>query len=180
TERELVKTRQISTDVAEWATIYEQVGHRSRYLWQWCERGAELTTLPCVIPEYFDHVWQTKVLSIVLCVLLDDVADRHGQERFLDVLLQIVDQPQVATVGELTSEERQYAEVTRRLAHAYYTRIERYPCFAVYQDLLRFDLLQFFNALRYSHLLNRRPSLLNVVEHDLYLPHNMLMMSFAT
>jgi hypothetical protein len=33
--------------------------------------------------------------------------------------------------------------------------------------------------MRYSHLVNDRPYLLNMVEHDLYTPHNMMMVSFA-
>ena len=32
----------------------------------------------------------------------------------------------------------------------------------------------------YSCMVNRHPALLNVQEHDVYLPHNMQMMSFAT
>jgi hypothetical protein len=50
----------------------------------------------------------------------------------------------------------------------------------VYEPVLRFDLLQSFNTMRYSHLVNGRPYLLNMVEHDLYTPHNMMQTSFAT
>ena len=45
---------------------------------------------------------------------------------------------------------------------------------------MRYDYLQLFNTMRYSHLLNRNPALLNLVEHDLYLPHNMHMMVSST
>src|SRR5207245_11751366 len=44
----------------------------------------------------------------------------------------------------------------------------------------RYDYLQVFNTMRYSHLLNRNLELLNLTEHDLYLPHNMHMMASAT
>ncbi len=49
--------------------------------------GVALTTLPCVAGELVDHVCDTKLLSIVLCVLLDDVADERGESRLLNVLL---------------------------------------------------------------------------------------------
>ena len=59
-------------------------------------------------------------------------------------------------------------------------RTSSYPCYANFEPVLRYDLLQFFNTMRYSHLVNGRPYLLNMVEHDLYTSHNMMMISFAT
>ena len=77
-------------------------------------------------------------------------------------------------------DERRYAEVTFRLSEIYRRRLQAYPRFEAFEELLQYDLIQFSNTLRYSHLLNRQLSLLNMAEHDLYLPHNMHMMSFAT
>lgn len=179
-EKRLVAERRLHPEVEAWFAIYSRVGERKRFLWQWCEQGAELTTLPAVGPEYFGHVCRTKILSIMLCVLLDDVADQQGRERFLEVLLKVVDgQPAVSEAG-LTPEEEDYLIVTRELAAIYHARVEAYPCHATYADLLRYDQLQYFNTMRYSQLLNRNLWLLNPIEHDLYLPHAMDMMSFAT
>jgi hypothetical protein len=46
--------------------------------------------------------------------------------------------------------------------------------------LLRYDLAQLFNTVRYSHLLKSNLSLLNLVEHDHYSPQGMGVMTFAT
>jgi transketolase C-terminal domain/subunit len=179
-ERELVKARRLSPEVEAWFSVYSLAGERRRFLWQWCEQGAELTTLPCVPAEFFAHVCQTKVLSIMLCVLLDDVADQRDRETFLEVLLKIVDGQLTPDLSACTEHERHYAEITRRLAEMYFARIRNYPCYETYSHLLRYDQFQYFNTMRYSQMLNRNLWLMNPVEHDLYLPHAMDMMSFAT
>ncbi|MGQ0634803.1 MAG: transketolase C-terminal domain-containing protein [Planctomycetaceae bacterium] len=179
-EQELVAGHRLSAEVEQWYELYSRAGERRRYLWQWCERGAELTTLPCVSPELFASVCHTKVLSIMLCVLLDDVADQQGRERFLETLVKIVDDPAVGDADEVADNEREYVEITRQLSAAYHARVRGYPLYDDYADLLRYDQGQYFNTMRYSQLLNRNLWLLNPVEHDLYLPHAMDMMSFAT
>jgi hypothetical protein len=149
-------------------------------LFQWCEQGAELTTLSCVVPELFRHGCDTKLLSMMLCVLLDDVADLRGREAFLEILLRIVEgQPHIDLSG-CSDEERHYAAVTQRLTDIWLERLRTYPSFEVFENLLRYDEFQYFNAMRYSHMLNRNLWAMNPVEHDLYLPHAMDMMSFAT
>ena len=179
-ERELVTAHRLSPQVEEWYCIYELIGERKRILFQWCEQGAELTTLSCVIPEMFRHACDTKLLSMMLCVLLDDVADQGGREKFLELLLRIVEgQPQVDYSG-CTDDERHYATVTQRLTTIWLDRLRQYPCYETFEDLLKYDQFQYFNAMRYSHMLNRNLWAMNPVEHDLYLPHAMDMMSFAT
>jgi hypothetical protein len=179
-ERAQVYARQLSSDVRRWVTAYEEVGSRDVYLWQWCTHGVELTTLPCVVPELRAHVCDTKMLSIVLCVLLDDVADQHGNSYLLDALLEMTCWGTSGSVVGLNAVEQRHAQITRALWAEYLERISGYPCYETFEPVLRYDLLQFFNTMRYSHLVNGRPYLLNMVEHDLYTSHNMMMVSFAT
>lgn len=179
-EQDLVKARRLSPEVEDWYAVYSQVGERKRFLWQWCEQGAELTTLPCVPAEDFTHVCHTKVLSIMLCVLLDDVADQRDRETFLEVLLKVVEGQPVPDLTGCTADEKYYVEITQKLAEIYFARVRGYPCYAAFEHLLRYDQFQYFNTMRYSQMLNRNLWLMNPVEHDLYLPHAMDMMSFAT
>ena len=162
------------------SVTYEEVGSRDVYLWQWCTLGVELTTLPCVRPELRAHVCDTKVLSIVLCVLLDDVADEHGNGQLLDALLEMKCREPASSFRGLDVVELRHAEITRALWAEYWGRVAAYPCHAEFEPVLRYDLQQFQNTMRYSHLINERPYLLNLAEHDLYTPHNMMMISFAT
>ncbi len=175
-----VLSRRLSDELSLWATVYEGIGNRDEYLWKWCREGVELTTLPCVAPCWLDHGGDTKVLSIILCVLLDDIADKHGSLGFLETLIEIVEHGRFQNRSALGPDERRYAETTSRLSEIYRRRLQEYPRFEAFQELLQYDLIQFSNTLRYSHLLNRQLSLMNMAEHDLYLPHNMHMMSFAT
>lgn len=178
-ERELIRALEFSPALGKWVAEYSRVGERPEYLWKWCLRGVQLTTLPCVDGRLQAHVCDTKVLSIMLNVLLDDVADRMQDPSFLAELFKI-------TLGgrpdesELTLEQREYAAFTQQVWDEYWARTREYPVFAVFEELLQYDLAQLFNAIRYSSLLNRNLSLLNVVEHDLYSPHTMMQMSFST
>lgn len=169
----------LSASLRQWIAAYQGFGPRDLYLWRWCALGARLTTLPCVDPAWREHACDTKVLSIMLNVLVDDVADRREQSRLLAPLLAVVrgGQPQTAA---LSPEEQAHLEFTIRVRGEYWQRIERYPCAAVFHELLEYDLDQLFNSIHYSALLNQQLGLLNIVEHDLYSPHNMMMMSFAT
>ena len=159
---------------------YEEVGPRDVYLWKWCTHGVELTTLPCVVPELRAHVCDTKMLSIVLCVLLDDVADQHGSTHLLDALLELTCWGVSRSLHGLSTAQRRHAQIARALWKEYQSRIAGYPCYDTFEPVLHYDLLQFFNTMRYSHLVNGRPYLLNMVEHDLYTSHNMMMISFST
>jgi hypothetical protein len=178
--RTLVESRRLSAEVQTWVRAYGAIGKRGPYLWRWAHCGVEMTTLPCVAPEWRAEIHDTKVLSIMLCVLLDDVADEHGNGNVLETLIRVAGDAASPTPADLADQNHPYVEFTRRLAAEYDGRTRRYPGYESYAELLRYDQLQFLNTLRYSHLLNRRLNLLNLVEHDLYLPHNMHMMSFAT
>lgn len=178
-ERMLILAQPLSPTVLRWVADYSRVGRRPMYLWQWCQRGVELTTLPCVMPELRQDACDSKVLSIMINVLLDDVADGHGSEVLLEELLQIT-RGQRPDFSRLSSEEQSYAELTLAVWDEYWARVAEYPNFQTYRELLQYDLSQLFNTIRYSSLLNRNPHLLNMVEHDLYSPHSMMQMSFAT
>jgi transketolase C-terminal domain/subunit len=178
--REQVYATQLSSDVERWVAQYREIGSRDLYLWKWCRLGAEITTLPGVVPELRAHVCDTKVLSIVLCVLLDDVADQHGNGQLLDALLEMTCWGSCQSWPRLSAAERRHAETARALWIEYQARFAGYPVRAPFEPVLRFDLQQFFNTMRYSHLVNGRPYLLNTTEHDLYTSHNMMMISFGT
>jgi hypothetical protein len=175
-----VLTKQLSPALERWAEGYDRVGRRNHYLWQWARQGVEVTMLSCVPPALRDEVCDTKVLGVILDVLLDDVADQNGDDAFLEYLLTLPREGELHGLDQFAPELQAYARFTGEVWQEIHARARRYPCYAAYADLLRYDYQQLFNAMRYSHLLNRQPALLNLTEHDLYLPHNMHMMISAT
>ncbi len=175
-----VLTKRLSPALEHWADGYARVGRRNHYLWRWARQGVEVTMLPSVAPEWRDEVCDTKVLGIMLDVLVDDVADQKGDEELLECYLRLPLGDPTPDLRRFSQEEQDYAQFTFELWHEIHARARRFPCYGAYASLLRYDYLQLFNTMRYSHLLNSNPALLNVTEHDLYLPHNMHMMVSAT
>jgi hypothetical protein len=177
---ERICASELPEELVYWAGQYETVGHRNTFLWKWVLEGIRLTALPCMDPRLRDSANVTKVMGVMLDVLLDDVADRSGEARYLERLLRIPFADAPLGFEEFSAPQRAYAEVAQRLWQAIASRVRSCPRYAQFEDVLRFDYAQLLNAMRYSHLINGRVGLLNLIEHDLYLPHNMHMMVSGT
>ncbi|MBV9123012.1 MAG: hypothetical protein JO112_06630 [Planctomycetes bacterium] len=175
-----IRHRRFRPTLAYWVDQYSALGWRDPYLWKWCRWGVEVTTLSCVAREFREDLCDTKVLAIILNVLIDDVADRHGEDGLLEYLLNIPYGNLSLDMARLPAEQQGYAHLAGTLWQEIQKRLQTSPCFEVYNSLLRYDYLQLCNSMRYSHLLNQNPALLNLLEHDLYLPHQMNMMISAT
>ncbi|MFQ5473952.1 MAG: hypothetical protein ACE5FA_13870, partial [Dehalococcoidia bacterium] len=57
-----VLRRELSPDLQRWVERYAEVGSRNPFLWKWCCRGVEVTTLPCAQPDAPEELCDTKVL----------------------------------------------------------------------------------------------------------------------
>jgi hypothetical protein len=170
----------LSPRLEHWVARYARVGERNTYLWKWCRQGVEITMLPCVRPELRDEVGDTRVLGVMLDVLLDDVADRKGDEELLEKLLSLSFDGPAPDLSTVPADQREYAALTLDVWEEIKARAARFPCYGQYARVLRYDYLQLFNVMRYSHLVNGNLSLLNMAEHDLYTPHNMHMIVSST
>src|SRR4051794_39679963 len=156
--------KQLGADLIPWVDGYAQVGKRNLYLWKWVRQGLEVTTLSCVDPELFDFVCDTKVLGVVLDVLLDDIADQKRDALLLEQLLELPFGTQRKKLREVPAEERAYAEFTIDIWQEIKRRTFTFPLFKRFSELWRFDYLQLFNAMRYSHMINQDVALLNLAE----------------
>ncbi len=177
---ERVRGQPLPATLDSWVNEYGKVGDRDAFLWKWCLEGVRLTALPCVDPELRDANNVTKVLGVMVDVLLDDVADQSGPARYLEELLKVPFATRRPDFAGFSPKQQAYGETLRRVWEAIMARVRGYPRHAEFRELLRYDYLQLLNTMRYSHMLNRDPQLLNIVEHDLYLPHNMHMMVSGT
>lgn len=177
-ELEQVQRLQLSPVIQAWINSYAKHGRRDLYLWQWCRQGIELTTLPCVRDELRSHVNDTKLLGVMLDVLLDDVADFYRDPVFLEGLIGLLQEH--GDAAKFEGHQREYAQFTVDVWNEIFVRAREYPGFEQFHELLRYDYVQLFNTMRYSSLINRQLTLLNQIEHELYLPHNMHMMIFST
>jgi hypothetical protein len=170
----------LSRPLAGWVAGYAQVGHRDPFLWTWARRGVEITRLTCVEGSLEDEVGDTKVLGVMLDVMLDDVADHQKDLAFLEHLLHLLETGGQEVSKTLLPHQRAYARFTIDIWSEIQRRIRAFPRHAEFAELLQFDYRQLFNVMRFSRLMDEYPEMFNLVEHDLYLPHNMHMMVSAT
>ena len=176
-----IKAVRFSPYLNRWISEYETVGQRGRFLWQWCLKGVHMITLPCVEQSMREHVVETKILSILFGTLIDDIADREQDSEMLQMAIDAASENwSVARLELWHGRRRSYLEMISGLWHEIWTRCQTYPRLTDFEHLLRFDNDQILNSMRYALLANQCPGLLNVIEHDLYQPHNMQIMFMAT
>ncbi len=162
-----------------WVAGYARVGRRNPYLWRWCRQAVRVTTLSCVDPALESFSGDVKTLGVMFDVMLDDLADRGGDDEVLEQLLALP----LGHEPDLTScpaGDLEYARFTWEIWREIMERCAGFPRFSEFSRLLQFDYLQLCNVMRYSQLLNSRLELLNLAEHDLYTPHNMHIMICST
>lgn len=171
----------LSDELKGWIDRYGEVGDRSGpYLWNWCRRGVEVVGLSCVPADCKRELDDTKFFGAMLDVLLDDVADKGGDPVFLEHLIELYRGEPRTPRSAFSPEQQAYSQFTEELCAELQRRVKRLPRYDEFKALLDFDYDQMFNAMRYSNLLNANPELLNLAEHDQYLPHNMYMVIFST
>lgn len=173
-----IDARHFGAELETWIDQYARVGKRGLYLWKWCRYAVDLVALPCVDRRWHQHACDTKVLAGMVNVLVDDVADEQGNGELLGELLKIA-AGSTPDLRGCSARDRAYGEFTCRVWEEIWRRAAKYPCFDVYQELLRYDLAQLFNTVRYSHLINQNPYLLNIAEHDVYSSQGMGLLGFA-
>ena len=176
-----IKQVQFSPYLQTWIKNYESVGQRGRFLWQWCLKGVRMTTLPSVEPSLREHVVETKLLGILFCSLIDDIADREQDGEMLEMAVAASsDNWAFERLEFWTGRRRSYLEMISSVWNEVWNRCKSYPHFRNYEQLLKFDNDQVMAAMRYALLTNQCPGLLSVIEHDLYQPNNMQMMFMAS
>jgi len=176
-----IKQVTFSPYLQEWIRSYESVGQRGRFLWQWCLKGVRMTTLPSVETALRSHVVETKLLGILFCSLIDDIADREQDAEMLEMAIAASsNQWAIERLEFWSGRRRSYLEMICKVWNEVWTRCSTYPRFRDFEPLLKFDNEQVQIAMRYALLSNQCPGLLNVIEHDLYQPNNMQMIFMAT
>jgi hypothetical protein len=169
-----------SPEIEAWIERYERIGSRGQYLWRWCRHGLEVTSLSCVDTSLVAELCDTKLLAVMYGVMLDDVVDQEHDAEYLRRLIRESRNPGQRDIGDLPPRRRAYAELTCALWDRYLARLGAAPRYGEFAELLAYDNEQVLNTMWYSYLVNVDTRVVNLAEHDLYSPHNMQMMTFAT
>jgi CRP-like cAMP-binding protein len=157
---------------------YARCGERDPFLWSWCARALELTTLPCVPAERLQEARATKFLAAVALVIVDDVADRgRSPGELAEILALVGDGPApdgARSVGAPFRDE--LAWIWSVLA----ARVGRLPSYRSLARVLEFDWRMVFTANRHARLARDAPAVLNPTESMEYAPHGIALLVFAT
>src|SRR5262249_7556921 len=149
---------------------YARFGQRNPFLWRWCVRAQELTTLPCVPEDRRLESRATKLLAAVTVVVVDDVADLGRSPRELDEVLALLGEcqaaPPPAVLRPALCEELAWVWST------FQERARRLPRYEAFADLLDFDWKMVFIANRHACLAREvGAAVVNPTENLDYAPH---------
>ena len=174
-ENEAVKKIKLPPELQKWIREYEKVGNRNDYIWKWTYLAMRKLTLPTVIPKYRKSVLTAKICSIILNVLVDDLADKRKNKKMLEEAINICFLPENYRDDflQFDKKDRQYLNLIKKIWFFLNRNIKKYPRYKKFKDIFLYDYQQFFAALRYSYLVNKNLDLINLTEYQIYLSNNM-------
>ncbi len=105
----------------------------------------------------------------------DDVADRNQNEELLEYITKIPNADNLS----YPNENKERAELTKQVFEDFENSISDAPCWNDYKDIFYFDINQTIDSLKWSYLINNKPSLINYKENMIYNSHNMMIYLFA-
>ncbi len=178
-----VQAVELPPELQKWVDEYEKMaggGGRPYFIWKWVYHACQIVTFPTVPQDYQLHVWETKVLLMMLDTLLDDVADKRQNRGFLTAILNVVSEHSGFPAHGLTGRELEYVSFTKKLWDDISGTMKEFPRYSDLCEVFAFDIEQLLNTMRYSALINRRPYLINPAEFWNYLSHNMCAMLCCT
>jgi hypothetical protein len=174
-KREIIKKTseyQLSNTINDFIREYDTIfGYRNHFLWKFLGYVFTKTgvTLSSVDSQYYDIISDCKMISAILCALIDDVAEKDKDNVLLNDIRKILTNNQEDV--KVTSEKTRYVS---KLWNTLLENLEKLPGYKNYIDVFFFDVKQFLNTFDYSLLLNNNDAILNVKEMEIYECHNMI------
>ena len=179
-EIEEIKKIKLPPELQKWVKEYEKVGERDEFLWNWTHKISEIITFSFVAKKYLKSLRNTKFLTSMLVVLLDDVTDRIKDKELLNECLKIPFNQAYINYDQLDQREKNYIGLSIKLWKEIKSTIKKYPRFKEFKDIVEYDIGQVLNAMEYAYLINKNPNLINKREYWLYLTHGMQAMVYST
>lgn len=182
-EVEKIKKIELPEELQRWIKEYEKIGTRSEFIWKWLYEMFPIVRFDLTFPKYQEKLLVIKILLTIFVVLLDDVADKKQKNSIfvLKELLKIPSKQEYINYNNLKSNKnKKYLLFALRLWDHIINQIKECPNYKDMEEIFLYDIDQVLNAMEYSRLVNKTPSLINTMEYWLYLPHNMTFMVYLT
>lgn len=147
---------------------------------QFLVTGYTAVTLSSVPQSKFSELLRAKLCLGTLITLYDDLADRPSQQnpQLLEVLYRL-DFQRRDLAGCLNPNDRHIIAFAKSLFTEMDGILKQQPHYQRLNEILNFDLRQFYSANQFSSLLTANPYINNTLENRLYAHHNMGMIIAA-
>lgn len=176
---ETIRTHELPEAAIPAIEAYEQViGDRDRFLWRWAHRLFPEFTLSCVDPAHRAATRDVKLFGLIFVSILDDVAEMQRDAATFEEATKI-------PFDHLTPDpdrdgvDREVLAVAADVWGRFAPTLWESPRAEEFEALVRFDLEQVINSMRYSWLANRDLQFVNGPELRRYDAHNMMLYGFA-
>jgi len=173
-----LRTLQLQPIEEEAVARYSLFGQRDPFLWRWCLRALELTTVPWVPEQRRLEARAAKFLAAVAVVIVDDIADLGQSHLELEEALALLGHaPAADATGAL---DAVLGDELAWVWSALRERTRRLPLQEALAPLLAFDWQMVFTANRYARLARDVPAISNPTENIEFAPHGIALLVFGT
>ena len=152
-------------DLQKWIKEYEKIGDRGEFVWKQVFYHSEMLTFS-TNPRFLQN---TKFLMFMFIILLDDVVDKMHDAKLLDEILKIPFEKNYIEFDRLNQKEKKYLKFTQKVWQTIEKRIKRCFRYKEFKEILRYDVKQLSDGMRYSYLVNKKSYLINKTECSVYL-----------
>ncbi len=167
---EEVQKVELPPELQKWVEEYEKVGKRSNFLWKWLYEMFKIVHLPFIPESAEKKLLDIKLLFTMFITLLDDVADRNGDQILLKSLLEIPFQKGKFNFNSLNFEEKKCFELSLKIWNHILSLMQKNLVdYKKYKEIFEFDLFQALNEMRYAYFFNKYPYLINKTEYWAFL-----------
>lgn len=155
---------ELPDDIAEIVTDDGVLGDRELFTWKWIYYiFGDLLTLPSVPEHHVQAAQETKFLIGTYITLMDDLAEKHGDNETFWELAKVV-YPNATPDWDDDGIRSNYADSVRRVWRALEERFDDAPRYSTFRNAFQFDLRSSLQAMDFARLSGDHAGFANRVE----------------
>ncbi len=175
-----VQAVELPAELQKWVDEYENTGGgRSPFLWRWLYRSFQTAHLPTIAEEFQSNLLEDKLLMTMFITVLNDAGDRRNKMLLRKLSKVSSSGATTYNVDTLSVQDKGTVDFVNGVWSFLRGRLERYPRYNEFRDLLCYDLRQSIEAINYSCLVNDNLFLINRTEYWAYASHKMMVMVYS-
>lgn len=178
-EREIKKVQEVKLppELEKWVKVYKKAGgERDDMIWQFVYLVIrDISPFINYNKNYKKTNTELKFLFSMFVVIIDDIADKEKNNKlFNEITKSIFFNSKDGNNKELNKISLFAIDIYRHI----YKQIKQFPLFGNYENLLEFEIVQIFNSMKYSIIVNKYPFVINELEFWNYFPCSMQIMLY--